>query len=71
MSLVNICEQYAIMNKEDVMKQTYSYRTEDWRYIRYMDGSEELYDQQNDPFEWDNLAENENYSSKKDELKMK
>ncbi|MGV3659771.1 MAG: sulfatase/phosphatase domain-containing protein, partial [Prosthecobacter sp.] len=31
-------------------------RTERWRYIRYADGSEELYDMQNDPNEWTNLA---------------
>lgn len=31
-------------------------RTERWRYIRYADGSEELYDMVNDPREWTNLA---------------
>lgn len=31
-------------------------RTEQWRYIRYADGSEELYDVKKDPFEWTNLA---------------
>ena len=31
-------------------------RTEQWRYIRYADGSEELYDVQADPEEWKNLA---------------
>ncbi len=31
-------------------------RTEHWRYIRYADGSEELYDHQSDPNEWSNLA---------------
>ncbi len=31
-------------------------RDERWRYIRYADGSEELYDHQNDPSEWHNLA---------------
>jgi choline-sulfatase len=30
--------------------------TEDWRLIRYVDGSEELYDIRNDPHEWHNLA---------------
>ena len=30
--------------------------SERWRYIRYADGSEELYDMKNDPNEWDNLA---------------
>jgi arylsulfatase A-like enzyme len=31
-------------------------RTRDWRYIRYADGSEELYNMQQDPHEWHNLA---------------
>ncbi len=31
-------------------------RSEHWRYIRYADGSEELYDSQKDPNEWTNLA---------------
>lgn len=31
-------------------------RSEHWRYIRYADGSEELYDTRSDPHEWTNLA---------------
>ncbi len=31
-------------------------RTERWRYIRYVDGTEELYDHERDPYEWVNLA---------------
>ena len=31
-------------------------RSSRWRYIRYADGSEELYDHANDPHEWTNLA---------------
>ncbi len=31
-------------------------RTEQWRYIRYVDGAEELYDMQADPHEWKNIA---------------
>jgi len=31
-------------------------RSEHWRYIRYADGSEELYDMRRDPNEWRNLA---------------
>jgi len=34
----------------------YAARDERWRYIRYADGSEELYDHQSDPHEWTNLA---------------
>lgn len=31
-------------------------RTRDWRYTRYFDRSEELYDHRSDPNEWTNLA---------------
>lgn len=34
----------------------HSLRSERWRYTRYADGSEELYDHDNDPHEWNNLA---------------
>ena len=34
----------------------HSVRSERWRYIRYADGTEELYDHRNDPHEWKNLA---------------
>ncbi|WP_395718721.1 sulfatase [Prosthecobacter sp.] len=34
----------------------YAARDERWRYIRYADGGEELYDHQSDPNEWTNLA---------------
>lgn len=37
-------------------------RSRRWRYIRYGDGSEELYDHDNDPHEWTNLAGNPAYS---------
>ncbi len=43
-------------------------RTEDWRYIRYADGSEELYDMKNDPNEWTNLASETQWEKKKKEL---
>ncbi|MDF1659377.1 MAG: sulfatase [Verrucomicrobiales bacterium] len=42
-------------------------RSRDWRYIRYADGAEELYDHRNDPGEHTNLAGNENYRSIIDE----
>lgn len=35
---------------------SYAARDARWRYIRYADGSEELYDHDADPFEWTNLA---------------
>jgi arylsulfatase A-like enzyme len=40
----------------------HSLRSERYHYIRYHDGSEELYDHQDDPNEWKNLAESHNGS---------
>lgn len=34
----------------------HSIRSEHWRYTRYREGGEELYDQRSDQFEWTNLA---------------
>jgi len=45
------------MNQWAIEKQNYSYRTTNWRYIHYSNGKEELYDHQNDPYEWHNLAD--------------
>lgn len=38
-----------------------SVRSNDWRYIRYVDGSVELYDHRTDPHEWHNLAADAKY----------
>jgi arylsulfatase A-like enzyme len=46
----------------------HSVRTEAWRYIRYADGSEELYDEKADFNEWDNLAKNPKHDAVKQEL---
>ncbi len=43
-------------------------RTEKWRYIRYADGSEELYDLQADPNEWKNIAGDPNLAETKRDL---
>lgn len=43
-------------------------RTERWRYIRYADGGEELYDHTNDPNEWHNLATKPEFETLKSEL---
>jgi arylsulfatase A-like enzyme len=37
-------------------KGNHAVRDAQWRYIRYADGSEELYDHAKDPYEWTNLA---------------
>ncbi|MDE0167286.1 MAG: sulfatase [Bryobacterales bacterium] len=42
--------------------------TEKWRYIRYADGTDELYDRVNDPNEWDNLAGEPRYAFLKQRL---
>ena len=34
-----------------------------WRYIRYADGSEELYDHKLDPNEWANVANNPEHAA--------
>jgi len=49
-------------------KQNYSYRTKRYRYIIYNNGQEELYDHENDPYEWENVAENIAYKKVKAEL---
>jgi hypothetical protein len=38
--------------------QNHTVRSEGWRYTRYADGGEELYDETADPYEWANLAQN-------------
>jgi iduronate 2-sulfatase len=37
-------------------RNNHAIRTERWRYIRYHDGGEELYDHTQDAYEWTNLA---------------
>ena len=43
-------------------------QTERWRYIRYRDGGQELYDHERDPNEWTNLAFIPKYSPQKTKL---
>lgn len=38
------------------LRGNHAVRTRRWRYIRYADGTEELYDHDRDPREWDNVA---------------
>lgn len=47
------------------LKDNHSIRTGQWRYTRYADGSEELYDEREDPYEWKNLAKNGGFDSVK------
>jgi arylsulfatase A-like enzyme len=43
-------------------------RSERWRYIRYRDGTEELYDMESDPLQWTNLAKDRRYAAFKRDL---
>lgn len=49
-------------------RNNHAVRTQDWRYIRYSDGSEELYDERQDPHEWTNLAGDPDHAATKREL---
>jgi arylsulfatase A-like enzyme len=48
--------EYAIINR-------------DWRYIRYGDDGEELYNLREDPHEWNNLASDDSYAEVKSDLR--
>jgi arylsulfatase A-like enzyme len=49
-------------------RNNHSVRSERWRYIRYRDGTEELYDHANDPLEWTNLAGKPEFAEVKEKL---
>ncbi len=49
-------------------RNNHSLRTERFRYIRYSDGTEELYDRNNDELEWNNLAGDPKYARTKKDL---
>ena len=47
----------------------YAIINQNWRYIHYKDGTEELYDVKRDFNEWYNLADNSKYAQIKEKLK--
>jgi arylsulfatase A-like enzyme len=49
-------------------QNNHAIRTDRWRYIRYADGGEELYDHQTDPYEWTNLANQPEHAALKADL---
>lgn len=55
----------------DLQAHEYAITNRDWRYIRYGDGQEELYDHNNDPHEWDNLARDPAYESVRADMRKK
>ncbi len=48
--------------------QNHAARSAEWRYIRYENGGEELYDETKDPYEWTNVAGHEKNDKVKAEL---
>lgn len=48
--------------------QNHAVRDARWRYIRYADGGEELYDHSTDEFEWQNLATKSEHAAVKTQL---
>lgn len=50
------------------LPNNHSIRSEDWRYTRYADGGEELYDHRSDPYEWTNLAAKPEFADQKAQL---
>lgn len=62
-------QQYELPSLTTHGKNNHALRTEDWRYIQYADGSEELYDEKADPEEWNNLAGDPKYIETINELK--
>jgi arylsulfatase A-like enzyme len=48
--------------------KNHAVRTNGWRYIRYANGDEELYDDDHDPLEYINLANKDEYADRKAEL---
>ncbi|MCH7729084.1 MAG: sulfatase [Planctomycetes bacterium] len=49
-------------------RNNHAVRSERWRYIRYSDGTEELYDHEADPLEWHNLASDEKFDAIRQQL---
>lgn len=49
-------------------QNNHAIRTERWRYIRYADGGEELYDHTNDEYEWTNLVNSAAFTLEKANL---
>ncbi len=68
-----------LLKNPDLKKQTPAFITygkgndsvvdERWRYIRYLDQSEELYDHNADPHEWFNLSDKKEHQDIKNQLK--
>jgi len=71
-SLVPLLKNPALKTGRSVVctqgKDNHAVRNADWRFIRYADGSEELYDQKKDPKNFRNLAGDEAFTAVKRSL---
>ena len=65
---ITVISSYKSKHPKD---QHLSVRSKDYRYIRYYNGAEELYNHTNDPHEWYNLAYNEEFESIRNDLNGK
>ena len=63
--------EYSIEERQELDNQHWTIRTKRWRYIRYNNGAEELYDHDNDPREWTNLADSPVHAATKESLRKK
>ena len=52
-----------------VLDHHWTIRSSRWRYIRYANGKEELYDHVRDPGEWMNLAEKKEFKGEKEKMR--
>ena len=52
------------------LNKGYSLRSNDWAYMRYNDNSEELYDMNNDPRQFTNLAKNPDFTNQLKEMRV-
>ncbi len=72
-SLVPVLEDPATAKDRDILlpgmkPEEYAVINRDWRFIRYADGTEELYDVRQDPNEWENLAADPDFGNAKRQL---
>jgi arylsulfatase A-like enzyme len=59
----------AITTQTQGKQSGHAVRDDRWRYIRYFDGFEELYDHESDPDEFTNLANDPKYAAEKTRLR--
>lgn len=73
-SLAPVLKNPAMAKDRDILlpgmkPKEYAMMNQNWRYIRYADGTEELYHVKQDPNEWENLAGNPEFEEVKTKLR--